>query len=98
MWIFTTAGHLQVEVEHGDVLQIVALDKQSIDALADGVELVAGGPRPEVVAVGGGFYAMVSRADFAAYIDHEIFNYLTYTDFQEASKAALGHGWDVTER
>lgn len=99
MIILTTAGalHITENVVDSNLLSVTAYDKASIDALADGIELVAGGARPRIVTSVSPleFRVAVSRNDLAAYIDHEILNYINYSNFNAASDEALGHGWRV---
>jgi len=100
MWIFTTGGFLSAVVdrddESGQTLLVRARDRVSIEGLADGVELVAGEPRPVVVTGEGTDYpyrARVSRAAFVAFMAQEIEQYLTYTNFKDAAKVSLGDEW-----
>ena len=93
MMVWTTAGFLLVE-SNGETLKFRTPDKASADALADGIELVAGDIRPPVLEESGLFYVFnVPRDAFAAFMAHEIENYIDYSDFHIAVKESRGEGW-----
>lgn len=97
MWIFTTAGFISAVQDYddlsGNTLLVRARDRASIQTVADGVELIADVPAPSVVVGGGTDYPYrirVGRAEFAAWLGHEVMNYLTYGNFKSAAKDSLG--------
>lgn len=101
MWIFTTGGFVSAVQSKTDstVLVIRARDRYSLDCLADGVELLGESPRP-AIEVGKGtdypYRTEVSREAFLAWLNHEVENYLSYTNFKDAAKASLGEPWSKT--
>lgn len=98
MWVFTTAGYWSAVQDRNDstLLSVRTRDRQSAEALADGVELVCGVERP-LVRTGEGtdypYRLTMSKADFAAYLTHDITHYLTYKNFKDEAKDSLGKKW-----
>lgn len=98
MWIHTTAGFLSIVADPNDagLLLVRTRDYESMQALLDGVELIAGHEPPEI-RVGEGtdypYRSSVSRVDLAAYMGHEILNYITYPNFKTAVKESRGEVW-----
>src|SRR6478736_9133122 len=101
MWIFTTAGYWSAVQDRNDptLLSVRTRDRVSADALADGIELIAGVDRPAVRTGEGTDYPYrltVTKIDFAAYLSHEVLNYLTYTNFKDEARRSLGDDWAHT--
>lgn len=101
MWIFTTGGYVSAVQDKNDpdILVIRARDRQSLETLADGAELVGEVERPVIIRGAGTDYPYrlsVSRAAFIAWVAHEITHYLTYKNFKDAAEGALGKPWHDT--
>lgn len=88
--------------EDVDSLLVRSRDRESLQVLVDGIELVAGieALDPYGIRVGEGtdypYRVTVSREAFAEWVAHEIREYVTYPNFKNEVRASLGDDWAST--
>lgn len=84
MWIITTAGSITaVEApENAASVRVSSFDRDSIQVVVDGVEMIAGSQGPVIHDEEGELWVTVSKADFAKWLAFEALSYINYVDFE----------------
>lgn len=96
--MMTTAGfYSAVEDPHdADYLKVRSRDRDSLQALVDGVAFVSGGEALTIETGGGTDYpyrVRVSKAAYADWVAYEALNFITYKNFKSELKASRGPLW-----
>jgi hypothetical protein len=98
MWMLTTAGFYSAvqDPKDPDYLKIRSRDRDSLQALVDGVAFINGGETVEIEEGGGTDYpyrVRVSKDAYADWVAFEVRNFITYGNFKNELKASRGRLW-----